>query len=204
MKQGGPGYLPPESGIFPALETFHALIVACGALPCAAWLDGTLPAEQDPERWLQFLASRGVVALNIIPDRNWNLADPEARRLKVHNLYWVVEIARQLDLPLNAGTEMNAFGQKLVDEFDAPELSPLRGAFLDGARFACGHTALQRGLGLGYQSAWAQAFLPGRRERNEFYAEVGQCLPPGRVGRERLSRIAPDSPPADLLRQLAG
>ncbi len=46
MKQGGVGYVRPESGMFPTLEAFHALIVACGALPCAAWLDGTSAAEQ--------------------------------------------------------------------------------------------------------------------------------------------------------------
>ena len=202
MKQGGPAYVPPESGMFPTLDRFHALIAACGALPCTAWLDGSSPAEQNPLRWLEFMVERGVVMLNIIPDRNWNLADPEARRLKVRNLYRVVEVAGLLDLPLNVGTEMNSFGQKQLDDFDAPELAPLRGAFLDGAYFAWGHTALQRSLGLGYQSAWAQALLPGRRERNEFYTQAGQRVPPGRDGRERLSRIAADSAPADVLRQL--
>jgi hypothetical protein len=204
MKQGGPGYVPPESGMFPTMETFHALIVACGALPCAAWLDGTSPAEHDPRRWLEFMVGQGVVAVNVIPDRNWNLADPEARRLKVQNLYRVVEAARHLDLPLNVGTEMNSFGQKLVDDFDAPEIAPVRGAFMDGAYFACGHTALQHALGLGYQSAWAQAFLPSRRQRNEFYTQVGRCLRPGRAGRERLSRMDPNSPPAEVLHQLIG
>ena len=140
--------------------------------------------------------------LNIIPDRNWNLADPEARRLKVRNLYRVVEVAGLLDLPLNVGTEMNSFGQKQLDDFDAPELAPVRGAFLDGAYFAWGHTALQRSLGLGYRSAWAQALLPGRRERNEFYTQAGRRVPPGYVGRERMSRIPTDSAPADVLRQL--
>ncbi len=100
------------------------------------------------------------MALNIIPDRNWNIADPDGRRLKVQNLYRVVEVGRALDLPLNVGTEMNSFGQKLVDDFDAPELAPVRQAFLDGAYFIYGHTALQRALGLGYQSAWAQATCP--------------------------------------------
>jgi hypothetical protein len=162
-----------------------------------------LPAEQDPERWLEFMVGQGVVVLNIIPDRNWNIADSEVRRLKVQNLYQVVEVARQLDLPLSVGTEMNSFGQKLVDDFDVPELAPVRGAFLDGAYFAWGHMALQRALGLGYQSAWAQASLSGRRERNEFYTKAGRRVPPGRAGREWLSRIDPNSAPAEVLRQLA-
>jgi len=39
MKQGGVGYVQPDAGSFPSLNDFHTLITACGALPCAAWLD---------------------------------------------------------------------------------------------------------------------------------------------------------------------
>jgi len=97
------------------------------------------------------LIGKGVVAFNIIPDRNWNVPDPEVRRMKVQNLYRVVELAQKLDLPLNIGTEMNSYGQKLADDLDAPELAPLRELFLDGAYFIYGHTRMQRALGLGYQ-----------------------------------------------------
>lgn len=208
MKQGGAGYVQPElglagSGMFPSLEAVHSLIVACGALPCAAWLDGTSAAEQDPARWLEFMVGKGAAALNIIPDRNWNLADPENRRLKVGNLHRVVEVARELDLPLNAGTEMNSFGQKLVDELDAPELAPVRQDFLDGAYFIYGHTVMQRALGLGCQSAWAQAHLPTRRERNAFYTSIGQRVPPGRAGRARLERLSDSLSPAQVVDRLA-
>ena len=55
---------------------------------------------------------------------------------------------------------MNSFGQKLVDDFDAPALAPVREAFLDGAYFIYGHTVLAAQLGLGYQSAWAKSYLP--------------------------------------------
>ncbi len=199
MKQGGVGYVRPESGMFPTVEDFHALIVACGALPCAAWLDGTSPAEQDAEAWLEFMAGKGAVALNIIPDRNWNIADPEMRRRKVQNLYRVVQVAQALDLPLNVGTEMNSFGQKLVDDLDVSELAPLRQAFLDGAHFIYGHTIMQRALGLGYQSEWAQYYLPTRRQRNEFYTRVGIQVPPGREDLARLGRLDPTLPPAEVL-----
>jgi hypothetical protein len=190
MKRGGVGYVQPESGMFPSLERFHELIVACGALPCCAWLDGTSATEQAIEEWLEFLIARGVVALNIVPDRNWNIADLNVRRRKVRNLYRVVELARELDLPLNVGTEMNSFGQKTVDDFDAPELAPVRQAFMDGAYFAYGHTIMQRLLGLGYQSEWAQSSLPTRRQRNDFYMELGRLVSPGPAGlaRLRLSR----------------
>jgi hypothetical protein len=203
MKRGGVGYVQPESGMFPSLDTFHDLILACGALPCCAWLDGTLAAEREMEEWLRFLMDRGVAALNIIPDRNWNIADPELRSLKVRNLHRVVELALELDLPLNVGTEMNSFGQRPVDDFDAPELAPVRQAFLDGASFIYGHTVMQRTLGLGYQSDWAQANLPSRRERNLFYRQVGTLVVPGRESHARLARLPGPLSPQDILSGLA-
>jgi len=81
-------------------------------------------------------------------------------------------------------------------------LVPLRRAFLDGAHFVYGHTALQRALGLGYQSQWAQAHLPTRSERNQFYTAVGYRLRPGEAGRARLRRLAPTMTPAEILRRL--
>jgi hypothetical protein len=204
MKRGGVGYVQPESDMFPTLDVFHELIVACGALPCAAWLDGTTPVERDPEAWLQFLLGKGIAALNIIPDRNWNIADPGVKRRNLANLYGIVELARELDLPLNVGTEMNSLGQKLVDDFDAPELAPVRQTFLDGAHFIYGHTHLQRALGLGYQSPWARAHLPSRRARNSFYIRIGHQIPPGKEGQARLRRLHPDLSPEAMLDLLAG
>jgi hypothetical protein len=201
MKRGGAGYIEPESGMFPSLESFHELIVACGALPCAAWLDGTTTTETASEDWLDFLIGKGVVALNIIPDRNWNVPDPEAKRIKVQNLYRVVELARELDLPLNIGTEMNSFGQKLVDDLSTPELVPVRKAFVDGAHFIYGHTVIHRALGLGYQSEWAEAHLPTRRLRNDFYTRLGYCIPPGPEGLAQLRRLSPDMSPDEMLSQ---
>jgi hypothetical protein len=99
---------------------------------------------------------------------------------------------------------MNSFGQKLVDDFGSPELAPVRQAFLDGAHFVYGHTRLQRALGLGYQSGWAQTHLPSRRERNAFYTYVGYRVPPGRAGQSLLTRLRPDMSPAAILSQLNG
>jgi len=203
MKRGGVGYVQPESGMFPSLDQFQRLVIACGALPCAAWLDGTSPTEQAIEKWLGFLIDRGVVALNIVPDRNWNIADPALRAHRVGNLYRVVELARELDLPLNVGTEMNSFGQKQVDDFDAPALAPVRQAFIDGAYVIYGHTVLQRALGRGYLSGWAQTHLPGRRERNDFYRQVGRLMPPGPKGTAPLQRLQARQSPQEILSALA-
>jgi hypothetical protein len=109
--------------------------------------------------------------------------------VKIQNLYTAVALAEKLDLPLNVGTEMNSPGQKLIDDFDAPELSPVRQAFLDGAHFVYGHTVMQRGLGLGYQSLWAKEHLPTRRERNAFYTRAGRLIPPGKVCLAHLGKL---------------
>jgi hypothetical protein len=203
MKGGGVGYVQPTPDLFPTVEDVHELALACEALPCAAWLDGTSSGEQAVEELLELLMSKGVVAMNIVPDRNWNISDPELRRLKVENLYHIVQLAEELELPLNVGTEMNSFGQKVLDDFDAPELAPVRRAFIDGAYFIYGHTALQRALGLGFQSHWAQAHMPSRRERNEFYTRLGYAVPPGKAGWSKLIRHGPTMSPDDLLSSLS-
>lgn len=202
MKRGGVGYVQPGHDAFPRVEAFHRLITACGALPCAAWLDGASAGEQAIEELLDLLIDQGVAALNIIPDRNWNLADPDERRRKVQHLYDVVRLAGELDLPLNVGTEMNSPGNKLVDDFDTPDLAPVRQAFLDGAHFIYGHTAMQRALGLGYQSPWAQSHLPTRRQRNAFYTRVGYAVPPGPAGLAMLRAMNENTTPHEMLRQV--
>jgi hypothetical protein len=202
MKRGGVGYVQPSLDTFPTVEEFHELILACGALPCAAWLDGTSEGEKAIEELLDLLIGKGVAALNIIPERNWNIADPETRRLKVQNLYDVIRLAQELALPLNVGTEMNSFRQKVIDDFDATELAPVRQAFLDGAHFIYGHTVFQRALGLGYQSEWAQMHLPSRRERNDFYTRVGYLVPPGKADIGRLRQLDATMPPANILSKL--
>ena len=201
MKRGGVGYVQPSPESFPSVEEVHEFVIQSGGMPCMTWLDGTSPGEQAIGELAELLIGKGVVALNIIPDRNWNISDPETRRLKVQKLYDIVGLAEQLALPLNVGTEMNAFGQKLVDDFDAPELTPVRAAFMAGAHFIYGHTVLQRALGLGYGSVWANTHLPSRRERNAFYTELGSSVPPGEECLARLRRLDDSLKPAALLRQ---
>jgi hypothetical protein len=200
MKKGGVGYAQPEAGSFPTVEEVNRLTVACGALPCVTWLDGTLAGELAIEELMELLIGKGAVAMNIVPDRNWNIADPEVKRKKLQNLYDVVSLARKLDIPLNIGTEMNAYGQKLVDDFDAPELAPVREAFLDGAYFVYGHTLLQRKMGLGYQSGWAARHLPTRSERNDFYTRVGKQFAPTPAGLAALISLSEANRPADFLK----
>jgi hypothetical protein len=199
MKRGGAGYVLPTVDTFPGVDEVHRLVRACGAIPCVTWLDGTLEGERDIAELLELLVGKGAGALNIVPDRNWNIADPAVRKEKVEKLYEIVRIAAELDLPLNVGTEMNSFGQRLVDDFSAAELAPVRQAFLDGAHFVYGHTLLQRALGLGWGTSWAQKHFPRRRERNRFYTEVGQRVPPGKAGVEKLQTIDAEADPEAII-----
>jgi hypothetical protein len=202
IKRGGVGYIQPTPDSFPTVEQVNQFAIDCGALPCLTWLDGTSAGEQKIEELVELLMRKGVAAINIIPDRNWNIVDPETRRLKVQKLHEVVRLAEQLSLPVNIGTEMNTFGQRLIDDFNAPELVPVRKAFLDGAHFIYGHTVLQRTLGLGYQSDWAKAHLAARRERVRFYTELGTRVQPGKANLDRIRRIDPMIAPKDLLAKL--
>jgi hypothetical protein len=97
---------------------------------------------------------------------------------------------------------MNAPGNKLVDDFDAPELAPLRQAFLDGAHFIYGHTVMQRALGLGFGSEWARTHLPSRPDRNTFYTAMGRRVPPGAPGLALLQRLGATRSPAGILTHL--
>lgn len=120
----------------------------------------------------------------------------------MQKLYEIVKLADKLDLPLNVGTEMNTYGNKLIDDFDVPELEPVREAFLDGAYFIYGHTVMQRALGLGYQSTWTKSHLPSRREKNAFYTRVGRLVPPGVAGLTRVKSLDTNIGPKEILQRL--
>lgn len=193
MKRGGVGYVPPGPGTFATVEEYHTLIVDSGALPCSAWLDGSSEGERDTQALLEMWVSKGVLAQNVIP---------EYARKKPDNMRRLARIADGLALPLHIGTEMNSYGQRWLDEFDAPDLAPLRQVFLDGAHCIYGHVVMQRALGAGYQSAWAHSFLPSRRGRKDFYTRIGYRVPPGAAGSALVRKLDPTMSPADMLTHL--
>lgn len=203
MKKGGVGYVQPSPQSFPTIEEFHRLIVACGAVPCATWLDGLSEGERAIEELLDLLVGKGAAALNIIPDRNWNISDPETRHLKVQKLHAIVKTAGELNLPLNVGTEMNSPGNRMVDDFSAPAMAPLNGAFMAGAYFIYGHSVLQSLRRWGYQSEWARTHLPARRARNAFYEAVGRRATPGEARVRGLFDLPSASSPDAVLDALA-
>ena len=199
MKRGGVGYVQPGPDTFPTVEEVNAVITACGALPTITWLDGTSTGEQAAEELFGLLMDQGALALNIVPDRNWNIGDPQTKQHKLQKLYDVVALAQSLNLPINVGTEMNAHGLPLIDRFDVPELSPVRDAFIDGAYTIYGHTLLQRALGLGYTSSWATRHFPARGDRTRFYAQAGRQVPPGPTGLAALRELGSEPGPDDVL-----
>jgi len=193
MKKGGVGYVQPDGKTFPSIREVTDVILACDAIPCATWLDGTSDGEADPDRLLDYFLGLDCQILNIIPDRNWNIADPKTKALKTAKLGEIVAAAKRRQLPFSVGTEMNNYGQKFVDTFDAPELAPYAADFRDGAYVLYGHTLLQRALGQGMVSEWARSeFGRDRAKANAFYLEVGRRGFPPSAARVALSRLPRD------------
>lgn len=195
MKLGGVGYVPPGPDTFPELSSFNDFARQSGALPMVAWLDGFSDGEAEMDEWFN---NSGGVALNIIPARN---IPPGGKGPKRDNLYAVMDWAEQHHWPVIAGTEMNSFGQPLVDDFDHEVLRPLSPVFQKGARIVYAHTALQRAGGFGYLGPWAEKFLPGRAERNAFFDELGARLTPR--DEAKLSELTPGAHPEDLMRRIS-
>lgn len=175
MKRGGVGYVQPDAHSFPTLEAMNAFVLSAGGIPCVAWLDGSSPGEQQMDRLLDHAMASGVAAINLIPDRNYT---PGVQDEKLAQLQRVITLAEERDLLVLVGTEMNAPGQKFVDDFASAELAPHLPLFQRSAFILYAHTLLQRHAGKGYLSEWAIQRFPERRDRNDFFAELGSKIDP--------------------------
>jgi hypothetical protein len=176
MKQGGVGYVAPDSGSFPEMAKMNRFVLEAGAIPTVTWLDGESEGEQRMEALIELARATGAAALNVIPDRNYQ---PGVRDRRLQNLYDVVALAEKFGFPIVVGTEMNAPGNKFVDAFSSAELKPLAPTFLRGALIVYAHSVLQRAAGIGYVSPWAAANFKSVAAKNEFFAAVGRALRPG-------------------------
>ncbi len=176
-KRGGIGYEAPTAKTFPLVEDFFAWVKSCGAIPMESWLDGTSTGEADPRTLLEHSQSLGAMALNIIPDRNWNIPDTAVKAQKVTKLRAILDCAKKLDMPINAGTEMNKAGQVPIDDLDCEVLSEFKTQIHQGAHVMIGHTTLGRFCDFPYSGAEAINEYPTAQSRNEFFASVG-ALPP--------------------------
>ncbi|MCI5778229.1 MAG: PHP domain-containing protein [Lentisphaeria bacterium] len=132
MKSGGVGYVKAAPESFPTLEEMNRFIKACGATPTLAWLNGLSAGEGDVDALLDLHIRYGAGAATLIPDRNWRASDPEKGRKLVAELDRFVAAALRRGLPLLAGTEMNAPGQLLADDYTIDELKKHQDTFLAG------------------------------------------------------------------------
>jgi hypothetical protein len=133
VKYGGAGYILPERENFPPFEESVKMIEKAGGIPTGNWLDGTTPGERDPAELLRFLQGKGIKTITVIPDRNYNIADPEEKEIKVKKLNEFMDACKKVDMPVFCGTEMNKYGQPFVDDFDDPALSPHLPYFISSA-----------------------------------------------------------------------
>ena len=200
MKAGGVGYIQAKGEDFPALIEVNRFVLANGAIPTFAFLDGTSPGEQRMDDLLDVMIDSGVAAVNIIPDRNWNIADADVKATKLKNLDDFIRRAQARHLPIIVGTEMNAHGQRFVDDFDAPELKPYYQAFAEGMFILYAHTRLQAHAGMGYLSPWATQAFASTAEKNRFFVELGRRLDPKAAN--ALENVSPETSPREILRIL--
>ena len=173
-KRGGIGYVPPSEDTFPLVDDFIAWVRSCRAIPMSTWLDGTSNGEADPRAMLECMRDKGAVALNIIPDRNWNIADADTKKIKVDNLREMVAVARRMNVPVNIGTEMNKIGQPFVDDLVGEVLSEFKEDFLKGAQVMVGHTILLKYADFSYVDDKTNGHFDGDlNAQNNFFAAVG-------------------------------
>ena len=137
MKSGGVGYVKPSPESFPTLEDMNKFIIGCGATPTLAWLNGLSAGENALPELIELHKKYGTSAATLIPARNVEGATPEKTAALQAELDRFIAACMENDLPLLAGTEMNAPGQLLVDDFENPALKKHLPALLKGVDRFC-------------------------------------------------------------------
>jgi hypothetical protein len=190
-KRGGLGYEQPTCETFPPVEGFLSWVQSCGAIPMMTWLDGTAGGEADPRTLCELMMSKGAAALNIIPDRNWNLSGAD-RDLKRQKLCEIVDVAEQLQLPINIGTEMNKIGLPFVDDLSGEVLVQHRETFVRGANIMIGNSILARYADFSYVGERASAEFGDIASKNAFFEAVGGLQPVDQTRADELTELGPD------------
>lgn len=200
MKAGGVGYIQPEGPMFPGLDRFCAFVRKAGAIPVYGWLNGLAQGEQDIDELLDLMISAGAAAIDLIPDRCWNVKDPEEKKRKLVELYKIARISQERGMPFVCGTEMNAPGMPFVDNFAAPEMQPVAGILVKDALIMYAHTRLEAEKGIGYLSDWAATQFASVEEKNAFFLKVGETLEPQDAA--ALATVRPAMTPGRILEAL--
>lgn len=137
MKSGGVGYVKPSPESFPTLEDMNKFIAGCGATPTLAWLNGLSAGENALDELIALHKKYGTRAATLIPARNVAGSTPEKSAALQAELDRFVAACVKNDLPMLAGTEMNAPGQLLVDDFADPALAKHTAALKKGVDSFC-------------------------------------------------------------------
>ena len=122
MKSGGVGYVKPSPESFPTLSDMNKFITGCGAVPTLAWLNGLSAGENALSELIALHKKYGTAAATLIPARNVEGSTAEKTAALQGELDRFIAACSENGLPLLAGTEMNAPGQLLVDDFENPAL----------------------------------------------------------------------------------
>ncbi|MBN1446131.1 MAG: hypothetical protein JW957_08525 [Candidatus Omnitrophica bacterium] len=133
IKYGGPGYVPPEQKHFPLFDETVRMIESGGGVPTGTWLDGTSPGEENPDALIDFLEGKGIRAVTVIPDRNYNIADEKEKKRKLEKLDSFMNVCMKRRMPVVCGTEMNKSGQPFVDDFTNSAIAQYLPYFLSSA-----------------------------------------------------------------------
>lgn len=123
IKFGGPGYIKSESKDFPTFEDVVEMTRKADGIPIGTFLDGTNEGERDIKFLIELLKSKGIEGITVIPERNWNIKEPEEKRMKVQKFNEFMNLCKKINMPVICGTEMNRYGQPFVDNFKRPEIS---------------------------------------------------------------------------------
>jgi len=137
MKSGGVGYVKPSPESFPTLEDMNKFIKGCGATPTLAWLNGLSAGENALDELIALHKKYGTAAATLIPARNVAGGTAEKTAALQAELDRFIGTCVKNDLPLLAGTEMNAPGQLLVDDFEDPALAKHLAALIKGVDSFC-------------------------------------------------------------------
>jgi hypothetical protein len=203
MKRGGVGYVAPEAGSFPAIDDMIAMSAAAGALPTNTWLDGMNPGEDTAKEIVAHYGAKGVLVWNLIPDRNWRIADVDDRARKVEKMHEIAAEVAAANILLVHGTERNKAGLPFVDDLGGEFLAPIAGQLRDGALALYGHTAMTRFADRPLGGEWARGAFDDAGARNRFYREVGRLLEPGEGARAKLVGACASAEPDAILAGLA-
>jgi hypothetical protein len=191
-KKGGLGYVQTSQDSFPPMREFFAWVKSAGAIPTEAWLDGTTAAESLGVEYLEATRAEGAEALNIIPDRNWNIKDVETKKMKIAKLAEIINAAEKLYMPIIIGTEMNKSGQPFADDINGEELFPFKKIFIKGAKIAVGHTLLAKFAKFPYSGENANSEFNTVEKKNIFFESLGGLSPFTKSQIEKLTTMKSD------------